>query len=112
MPARVAERHPTPPSQAKEYKTLISEANFTKETLRNLLANNELGHYDPVKEAFKVYDPHGTGYIDHETLRGIFENLGYGEITDDDLSVLVETADVDRDGKISLEDFRGMLSKK
>ena len=51
MPARVAERQPTPPSQAKEYKTLISEANFTKETLRNLLANNELGHYDPMLES-------------------------------------------------------------
>ena len=51
-----------------------------------------------------------TGYVDNETLRGIFENLGYGEITDDDLSVLVETADVDRDGKISLDDFRQMLT--
>ena len=94
----------------KEYKALISEANFTKDTLRQLLANNELGNYDPVKEAFKVYDPHNTGFVDHETLRGIFENLGYGEITDEDLGVLVETADADRDGRISLEDFRGMLS--
>ena len=39
---------------SKEYKALISEPNFTKETLRALLANNELGNYDPVKEAFKV----------------------------------------------------------
>ena len=119
--------------QTKEYKTLISEPNFTKETLINLLANNELGQYDPVKEAFKVYDPlgapslltplpwlappacterppaAGTGYVDNATLRSIFENLGYGEITDDDLSVLVETADMDKDGRISLEDFRNML---
>ena len=118
---------------SKEYKALISEVgdarfarncarkfsaaassarqpNFTKETLRALLANNELGNYDPVKEAFKVYDPQGTGFVDHETLRSIFENLGYGEITDEDLAVLVETADADGDGKISLDDFRGMLS--
>lgn len=117
---------------SKEYKALISEPNFTKETLRALLANNELGNYDPVKEAFKVgyarlarncarnsqprpparqvYDPQGTGFVDHETLRSIFENLGYGEITDEDLAVLVETADADGDGKISLDDFRGMLS--
>lgn len=94
----------------KEFKTLISEPNFTKETLRNLLANNELGQFDPVKEAFKVYDPHGTGYVDNATLRSIFENLGYGEITDDDLDVLVQTADGDKDGRISLEDFRGMLA--
>ena len=55
-PARPAFACPQP----KEYKTLINEPNFTKETLKNLLANNELGQFDPVKEAFKVYDPHGA----------------------------------------------------
>lgn len=94
---------------AKEYKTLISEPNFTKDTLKKLLENNELGNYDPVKEAFKVYDPEGTGFVNLEVLKGIFENLGHGEITSEDLDVLVETADVDGDGKISLEDFRNML---
>ena len=43
---------------------------FTKETLRGLLANNDLGSYDPAKEAFKAYDPNGTGYVDTDTLRG------------------------------------------
>ena len=52
----------------------------------------------------------GTGYVDNATLRSIFENLGYGEITDDDLDVLVQTADGDKDGRISLEAFRGMLA--
>ena len=31
-----------------------------------LLANNELTDYDPVAEAFKVYDPHETGFVDTE----------------------------------------------
>ena len=114
---------------------LINEPVFTKGTLRKLLANNELGGYDPVKEAFKVYDPNGfaapyappiappgvgddatstcaiiqsrppctdtgTGFVDPETLRGIFSNLGYGEITDEDLKVLVNTADADGDGAL------------
>ena len=39
---------------------MINEPNFTKETLKKLLADNELGQFDPVKEAFKVYDPHGA----------------------------------------------------
>ena len=47
--------------------------------------------------------------MDNETLRRIFEDLGYGEITDEDLEVLVETADMDKDGRISLEDFRTMM---
>ena len=93
----------------RECKLLIPDV-LTKQGLRDLLADNELGKYDPIKEAFKVYDPGNTGFVDAETLRRIFQELGYGEITDDDLEVLVETADTDRDGKISLEDFRGMLS--
>ena len=48
--------------------------------------------------------------MDNETLRRIFEDLGYGEITDEDLEVLVETADMDKDGRISVEDFRSMMS--
>jgi len=93
----------------KEIKLLLGEGPFTKDTLRKLLQNNDLGAYDPVKEAFKAYDPHGTGFADHDMLRHIFESLGYGEINEDDLKVLIETADVDRDGQISLDDFRHMM---
>ena len=53
-----------------------------------------------------MYDPHDTGYVDLEVLRSIFSNLGFGEVTAEDVTVLIETADVDGDGKISLFDFR------
>ncbi|KAJ1469950.1 hypothetical protein T484DRAFT_1981206 [Baffinella frigidus] len=46
---------------AREYKFLISEPDFTYKTLHRLLVNNELKDFDPVREAFKVYDPHETG---------------------------------------------------
>jgi Ca2+-binding EF-hand superfamily protein len=95
---------------AREYKFLISEPEFTYKTLYRLLANNELTDYDPVAEAFKVYDPHETGFVDTDTLKSIFSNLGFGEITAEDLKILIETADVDGDGRISLEDFRNMLA--
>ena len=94
---------------AKEIKLLLGDGVFTKESLRRLLSSNELGSCDPVKEAFKVYDPSGTGFVDNDTLRSIFESIGYGEISDEDLGVLIETTDVDRDGRISLDDFRHML---
>ena len=71
--------------------------------------DNEVKNFDPAAEAFKVYDPEGTGYVDSKVLRSIFENLGFGEVTDDDLAILTETGDVDGDGKISLQDFRMML---
>jgi len=94
---------------AREYKFLISEPEFSYKTLHKLLVNNELAGFDPVREAFKVYDPHETGFVDVEVLKTIFSNLGFGEVNEDDLSVLIDTADVDRDGKISLSDFRNMM---
>ena len=48
-------------------------------------------------------------FVDTGVLRGIFEKLGFGTITEEDVKILVETADVDKDGKISLEDFRLMI---
>ena len=85
---------------AREYKFLIGEPDFTYQSLHKLLVNNELRDFDPVKEvlqfltsydwkqfffstcsigdlfdvsqAFKVYDPHDTGYVDIDTLKSIF----------------------------------------
>jgi calmodulin len=94
----------------KEYRFLISEPNFTVDTLWSLLENNTITNFDPVKEAFKVYDPNGTGYVDTEVLRQIMSRMGYGEMSKEDMEVLVKTADVDSDGRISLEDFRNMLA--
>merc|ERR1711918_163868 len=94
----------------KDYKLLVGESGeITLKQLTKLLVQNELEDYDPVKEAFKVYDPGNTGYADPEILRNIFKSLEYGEITNEDLQVLISAADVDGDGKISLVDFRGML---
>ena len=93
----------------KEIKQLLGDGTFTKESLKSLLQNNDLGAFDPTREAFKAYDPNNTGYVDTETLRSIFETLGYGEITDEDLQVLLETADMDGDGRVSLQDFEAML---
>ena len=93
----------------KEYRFLISEPNFTVDTLWNLLDNNSISNFDPVKEAFKVYDPEDSGFVDTAVLRTIMSRMGYGDMTKEDMDVLIKTADVDGDGRISLEDFRNML---
>lgn len=48
--------------------------------------------------------------MDAEVLRSIFNNLGFGQLSDEDLGVLIEAADGDGDGRVSLEDFREMCS--
>lgn len=94
----------------KEYRFLITEPRFTVDSLWNLLQHQTLQSFDPVKEAFRVYDPKDTGYIDREALSNIMRAMGYGKITSDDIDVIIRTADADGDGRISLEDFRRMIS--
>ena len=110
LKARLAAFYPR--ADNKECRFLISEPNFTVDKLWALLENNTVTNFDPVREAFRVYDPHGTGFVCTEKLKEIMKNLGYGsELTADDLEVLIRTADVDGDGKVSLEDFRNMLNQ-
>lgn len=75
----------------------------------DLLKQNELSDYDPLAEAFKVLDPSGSGSIDIARLKKIFQELGYGDIDKKDLDILQECLDVDKDGKISLNDIRSMF---
>jgi Ca2+-binding EF-hand superfamily protein len=93
-----------------EYKFLMNnKAELTEAELLSLLQSNELAHYDPVAEAFKIYDPADTGAIDLDVFREILHNLGFGDITEQDVQTLIDSADVDGDGKVSLADFRRML---
>lgn len=54
--------------------------------------------------------PAATGYADIAHTREIFSRLGL-DLSDEDVKVLISTADADHDGAISLADFRGMLQR-
>lgn len=99
--------------QPREFKFLMNnQPELSFEALYAMLAENELTNFDPVAEAFKVYDPMETGFVNMEVLVDIFSHLGFGTLTEDDVRVLLETGDVDKDGRISLDDFRRMLDVK
>eukprot|EP00358_Blepharisma_japonicum_P004376 CAMPEP_0202948454 /NCGR_PEP_ID=MMETSP1395-20130829/13408_1 /ASSEMBLY_ACC=CAM_ASM_000871 /TAXON_ID=5961 /ORGANISM="Blepharisma japonicum, Strain Stock R1072" /LENGTH=136 /DNA_ID=CAMNT_0049650529 /DNA_START=407 /DNA_END=817 /DNA_ORIENTATION=+ len=94
----------------RDFKFLMAGKNdISIRELHDILKYNELEDFDPIAEAFKFYDPEGTGYVDLERLREIFSLLGYEDLTYGDLQILVECADADLDGKISLEDFRRLI---
>ena len=92
-----------------EVQQLCPRGEMTLDELEALVKDNELVDFDPVREAFRLYDPEDLGYVDPECLRLFMSNLGFQNVTDEDIEVLIETADVDGDGKIGLEDFRGMM---
>jgi len=94
----------------REVKFLLNnQPEITFEELYGLLKDNQLTNFDPVKEAFKVYDPHNTGFVDMDMIKTFFKDLGYGDISDEDAKIILETADSDKDGRIGLDDFRMMV---
>jgi len=94
----------------RDYKVLLNnEEELTEQTLLDLLLENEITGFDPVAEAFKAYDPDNTGFVNFSVLCHLFESLGYGKLSDDDLRVLIATVDADNDGKLNLSDFRRIL---
>ena len=95
---------------SKEIRFLMNnQTEITFDELSQLLKDAHLGSFDPVKEAFKIYDPANTGFVDPSLIRNFFEAMGFGQLDDDDMRIVIETADKDKDGKISLDDFRALV---
>ncbi|RYG51052.1 EF-hand domain-containing protein [archaeon] len=96
-----------------ELKFLLGDqTSMTAADVKALLRDNTITNFDPVAEAFQAFDVHGTGEASVSTVVDIFRRLGLERITEDDVRVIVETMDVDGDGKITLSDFRRMLERR
>ena len=99
-----------PDLSAKEYRFMMNnKKELSLDDLHELLDRNDIANFDPLEEAFKLYDADNLGYIDKARLRDVFVSYGFDDMTTADLDILVKAADVDGDGKITLDDFRKML---
>ncbi|KEG14376.1 hypothetical protein DQ04_00501160 [Trypanosoma grayi] len=104
----------------REFKFLLDETTngrFTADSLWSIIDNfhgtntsaAECLKFDPVKEAFRIYDPQGHGVVDVNVLANIMQRIGLGELSQEEVELLIHTADFDKDGKINLEDFHNLL---
>jgi Ca2+-binding EF-hand superfamily protein len=59
-----------------------------------------------------MYDPTGTGFANPHAIASMLSKLNIGDISNDDLNMLVHFADMDGDGAIGVDDFRHMVSRK
>ena len=59
-------------------------------------------------KAFQLFDSDGTGSINIKNMRNIAKELGEN-LTDDELQAMIDEFDTDRDGEISMEEFRGIM---
>uniref|UniRef100_A0A7S2PHZ8 Calmodulin n=1 Tax=Leptocylindrus danicus TaxID=163516 RepID=A0A7S2PHZ8_9STRA len=93
----------------KEVKKLMNGKHYLEKKDFEESFHNEVKNYDPCAEIFQLFDPNGSGFVDTTILQNVFEKLGFGEIDEKEMKVLIRAGDMDCDGKISLDDFRSML---
>lgn len=78
-----------PEMTAKDYRFLMNnKKEMNLDDLRDLLIDNEVANYDPFFDAFRIFDPKNTGFIDEDKLRVAFIAFGLGELSDEELEVL------------------------
>ncbi|KAK3578515.1 hypothetical protein CHS0354_007769 [Potamilus streckersoni] len=64
-----------------------------------------------IREAFRVFDKDGNGFISAAELRHVMANLGE-KLTDEDVDEMIREADVDGDGQVNYEEFVKMMTAK
>ena len=67
-------------------------------------SNNEYFHpsEEEIREAFRVFDKDGNGFISAAELRHVMTNLGE-KLTDEEVDEMIREADIDGDGQVNYE---------
>lgn len=66
---------------------------------------------EEIRQAFRVFDKDGNGYISSAELRHVMVNLGE-RLTDEEVEEMIREADCDGDGQINYEEFVTMMCAK
>ncbi|KAK4301099.1 hypothetical protein Pmani_026735 [Petrolisthes manimaculis] len=64
---------------------------------------------EELREAFRMYDKEGNGYITTQTLKEILKELD-NKLSDDDLDNIVEEIDEDGSGTVDFDEFMEMMT--
>ena len=64
---------------------------------------------EEIREAFRVFDKDGNGFISAAELRHVMTNLGE-KLTDEEVDEMIREADIDGDGQVNYEgNFSGFI---
>lgn len=66
---------------------------------------------EEIREAFRVFDKDGNGYISAAELRHVMTNLGE-KLSDEEVDEMIKEADGNGDGQVNYEEFVRMMTEK
>lgn len=64
---------------------------------------------DELKYAFSKFDLDGSGFITSDELKSILSKIGQF-YSDNEINAMIATVDVNKDGKLSLEEFSKLMT--
>ncbi|KAK2709415.1 troponin C, isoallergen Bla g 6.0101-like isoform X1 [Artemia franciscana] len=82
---------------------------FVQLSAKFLIEEDEVETQKELKEAFRLYDKEGNGYITTQTLRDILRELD-DKLTEDELDEIIEEIDEDGSGTIDFDEFMEMMT--
>ena len=81
---------------------MLEFAEFCQLAARFLIEEDDEALKKELKEAFRIYDKGGNGYITTDTLRDILKELD-SKLTNEDLDGIIEEVDEDGSGTLDFD---------
>jgi len=88
---------------------LLEFCEFCQLAAKFLVEEDEEALKKELKEAFRIYDKEGNGYISTDVLKEILRELD-NKLTEEDLENIVEEVDEDSSGTLDFDEFMEMMA--
>lgn len=76
---------------------------------RRMDGEDRSGVLNDIRDAFRIFDRDGDGFLSYAELRHIMTNFDEMEMTAEDIDQTIREADADGDGRISCEEFVDLM---